>query len=813
MQIRNFCIIAHIDHGKSTLADRMLELTWTVRKIDHAQMLDRMDIEQERGITIKLTPARMQRKGYEFNLIDTPGHVDFQYEVSRSLAAVEWAILLVDASQWIQAQTLSTLYQAIDQHLTIIPVLNKIDLPAANPERVAHEIENVIGIDKSEIIQISAKTWENVDTILDAIIERIQDPLAFKKSHPKKYWPTSSSSNSFSFREGELQNIVHEVYKKHHIYWEAWWFQTGFARDMRKNQTAAEEIMREVLRNRNFVWMKRRRQFPINKYIADFYCHEHKIIIEIDWGIHNTEKQKKIDNEKNRTLEHLWYKVLRFKNEDIFNDLEKVLKKIEIWNSLSEGEGQGWGKNLSRALIFDSVYDQYKGVLAYVKVVDGEIKAGEEVHLIHSENTFNPPEVGHFTPEYKADKVVKEGQIGYIVTGQKSVRDVQIWDTILWWLQGSSEKNPQLLSLVIPGFKKVKPFVYAGVYPIDTNDYDKLKDSLEKLSINDSAIEYELEDSKALGFGFRCGFLGMLHMDIVKERLSREYNMETIFTIPTVVYLIKTKNLSLDQIKSWSNIQILLKTWLYRQILTNDEFKIQNAEWGLDTQNLTLNTQNLLKPWLVVKSWSDMIDQWLIDEIREPIAAVEVVWPQEYAGNIMALCQEYRGRLINMDYIDETRVVRHYELPMGEIIIDFYDRLKSATKGYATMNYEFKKYQPADLVKLDVYINNEKVEPLSRVIHKDKSYYLWKEVVEKLKTLIPKHLFVIPLQAGIGNKMIARENIAAMRKDVIAKCYGWDVTRKRKLLAKQKEGKKKMKAIGSVNVPSDVFIKMVARGD
>jgi len=656
MKIRNFCIIAHIDHGKSTLADRMLEITWAVRKIDHNQMLDRMDIEQERGITIKLTPARMQWKDYEFNLIDTPGHVDFQYEVSRSLAAVEWAILLVDASQWIQAQTLSVLYQAIDQHLTIIPVLNKIDLPAANPERVAHEIENVIGIDKSEIIQISAKTWENVDTILDAIIERIQDPLAFKKSHTKKFWPL-----------GQDQAQIHGI---------------------------------------------------------------------------------------------------------------------------------------SRALIFDSVYDPYKGVLAYVKVVDGEIKPGENLHLIYTENDVTPTEVGHFTPDYKADKILKEGQIGYIVTGEKSVRDVSIWDTIIKDERTKGHNETQMKNLVIPGFKRVKPFVYAWVYPIDTTDYDKLKDSLEKLSINDSAIEYELEDSKALGLWFRCGFLGMLHMDIVKERLSREYKMETIFTIPTVIYLIKSKNLSLSQIKSWSNIQTLLKTWMYKYILglttTDEEARERKEE---------------LTPWLVVKSWPDMIEQWLIDEIREPVAAVEVVWPQEFAGNIMSLCQEYRGRLINMDYIDETRVVRHYELPMGEIIIDFYDRLKSATKGYATMNYEFKKYQPADLIKLDVYINNEKVEALSRVIHKDKAYFLGKEVVEKLKTLIPKHLFTIPLQAGIGNKMIAREDISAMKKDVLAKCYGGDVSRKRKLLAKQKEWKKKMKAIGNVSVPSDVFIKMVARGD
>ncbi len=637
----------------------MLEMTGTVRKIDHNQMLDRMDIEQERGITIKLTPARMQWKGYEFNLIDTPGHVDFQYEVSRSLAAVEGVVLLIDASQGIQAQTLSNLYQAIDQNLTIIPVLNKIDLPAANPERVAHEIENVIGIDKSEIIRISWKTWENVDKVLDAIIEKIQDPESFEKNNPKKYWPKWSEN------------------------------------------------------------------------------------------------------------------------------------KIE------------WHEGLTRALIFDSVYDPYRGVVTYVKMVNGDITWGECLHLIHTDKEITCTEVGHFSPEYVADKQLKQGQIGYIVTGEKSVRDAQIWDTIVNTTTFQQFKIST--DLVVPGFKKVKPFVYAGVYPVDSNDYDKLKDSLGKLSLNDSAIEYELEDSKALGFGFRCGFLGMLHMDIVRERLSREYGMETIFTIPTVVYLIKSKNLSLPAIKSWANITKLLESGLYTQVT-----QIKNTE-ELTDKNLNETMREELKPWMVVKSGSDMIDYGLIDEIREPVSHTEIVWPQSFAGNIMSLCQEYRGKLLKMDYIDTERVVRHYELPMGEIIIDFYDRLKSATKGYATMNYEFKKYQPADLIKLDIFINAEKVEALSRVVHQDKAFYLAKEVVEKLKTLIPKHLFIIPIQAAIGTRIIARETIPAMRKDVLAKCYGWDVSRKRKLLAKQKEWKKKMKAIGNVDVPSDVFIKMVTR--
>lgn len=660
MNIRNFCIIAHIDHWKSTLADRMLEVTWAIRKLDHNQVLDRMDIEQERWITIKLTPARMQWKWYEFNLIDTPGHVDFQYEVSRSLAAVEGAILLVDASQWIQAQTLSVLYQAIDQNLVIIPVLNKIDLPAANPERVAKELENLIWIDAWEIIKVSWKTWENVDQVLDAIIERIQDPKDFKIWHPKKYWT--------------------------------------------------------------------------------------------------------LDNEKQES-----------------------------------------SPNLTRALIFDSVYDQYKWVLAYVKIINGEMKAWNTLHLVHSENIITPTEVGYFTPEYKSDKILKEGQIWYIVTWEKSVREVQIWDTIV--TNDTLKEWISKRSCIIPGFKKVKPFVYAGVYPIDSTDYDKLKDSLDKLSLNDSAIEYDLEDSKALGFWFRCGFLGMLHMDIIKERLIREYGMDTIFTIPTVVYLVRSKNLSIDTIKLGNNVQSLIKTWLWKQIVTDKE-KYNEAEF---INWIPTELQLELKPWLVVKSGADMVEQWLIEDILEPIATVEIVWPQEFAWNVMQLCQEYRWKLKHMDYIDTTRVVRYYELPMGEIIIDFYDRLKSATKWYATMNYEFKNYQEADLVKLDIFINNEKVEALSWVVHKDNAYGKGRDAVERLKELIPRHMFSVPIQAGIWTKMIARETISAMKKDVLAKCYGWDVSRKRKLLEKQKEWKKRMKSIWNVNVPSDVFIKMVAR--
>lgn len=475
--------------------------------------------------------------------------------------------------------------------------------------------------------------------------------------------------------------------------------------------------------------------------------------------------------------------------------------------------------HISKALIFDCVYDIYKGVVAYIKMVEGSFKSGDKLYLIHTQKFVDVVEVGHFTPEYQSDKKVTQGQIWYVVTGEKSVRNVQIGDTLILWLAKDMDKQ-EMKTYAIPGFKKVKPYVYAGMYPVDTNDYEKLKDSLEKLSLNDSAVEYSMEDSKALGFWFRCGFLGMLHMDIIKERMRREYGIETIFTIPTVVYLVKSKNLSIEEIKSWSNIQSLMSTGFYKDVLLYEKYTTKISSQDLEditTENtvdpslISGEILDLLKPRLVVKSWSDLLDQGIIDEILEPIAEVEVVWPKEYAGNIMALCNEYRWSLKSMDYLDENRVVRKYELPFWEIIIDFYDRLKSATKWYATMNYEFKRYQKADLVKMDIWINNEKVEALSWIVHTDKVYYLGREVTEKLKTLIPKHLFVIPIQAGIGTKIIARETIPAMRKDVIAKCYGWDVTRKRKLLAKQKEWKKKMKALGNVNVPGDVFIKMVTR--
>lgn len=664
--IRNFCIIAHIDHGKSTLADRMLELTGAVKKVDHAQTLDTMDIEQERGITIKMTPARMSWQWVELNLIDTPGHVDFQYEVSRSLTAVEGVVLLVDASQGIQAQTLSTLYMAINQWLTIIPVMNKIDLPAANPERVAQEIENMVGIAAADVIGISAKTGMNVDKVLDAIIDKIPAPSAQQ----------------------------------------------------------ASEIT-------------------------------------------------------------------------------------------------------AKALIFDSVYDSYRGVVVYVKVLDGSFRIGDMVHLPYSEKSFALTEVGHLTPRYHKDPVLSSGQIGYLCTGQKSVRDAKIGDTVIKLdskTVGQSDSSSinqadmrrgdysSLLPYAVQWFAKAKPFVYAGVYPLETVEYDKLKEWFEKLILNDSAVSFEHEVSKALGMGFRCGFLGMLHMDIIKERLSREYDIETLFTTPTVAYIIKAKWFSDQRFSSGANTIEIVKSGLYIHILGGFKAWLSVDQYqDLNDHQLSVKYHEQLKDWLVVRSGADMIVRGDIDQMYEPIAEVEIVGPKDYAGAIMGLVQEYRGVMMDMSYIDQTRVLRRYEMPLGEMIVDFYDRLKSATKWYATLNYEFKKYQLADLVTLDILINGERVEAFSLIVHESKAYTVGKDICERLKDLIPKHLFAIPIQASIGTKVIARETISAQRKDVLAKCYGWDISRKKKLLKKQKEWKKKMKEMGNVSVPSDVFIKMVTK--
>lgn len=681
MNIRNFCIIAHIDHGKSTLADRMLELTGTIKKVGHDQMLDKLELEQERWITIKLTPARMQRKWYELNLIDTPWHVDFQYEVSRSLAACQWAILLVDASQWIQAQTLSVLYMAMDYGLEIIPVLNKIDLPAANPERVAEEIHKITWLDPSKILKVSGKTGQNVDKVLDIIISQIPEPTQ-------------------------------------------------------------------------------------SEYIYD------------------------LKNDKDKKDNLTW-------------EVTKL--------------------TLSRGLIFDCVYDQYKWVVAYIQMINWHFAAGQTVSPAYWDTKITITEVGHFNPNYVVDKKLTQGQIWYIVTGQKSVRDVKIGDTMIFGLPNFLPKD-ELKKIAIPGFRKVKPFVYAGIYPISNNEFESLRDGFEKLSLNDSAIEYEYENNKALGYGFRCGFLGMLHMDIVKERLSREFGIETIFTTPNVVYIAKLKSLSHEKIKSWQNVPELLSSWLYKYIYDYEtellDIQINNNLTDEDMTNLMnvaekkeiyTQIETVLSKRVIIRSGYDMPANGMVDMILEPIADVEVVGPSDYYGNISELCQEYRWVLKSSEYLDDTRVLRKYVMPLGEIIIDFYDRLKSSTKWYATMNYEFRWYNDDDLVKLDIMINGEIMESFSMICHSSKAYATGADITLRLKELIPKHLFSIPLQAAVGSRIIARENIPAIRKDVIAKCYGWDVSRKRKLLENQKEWKKRMKEIWNVSIPSDIFIKMVTR--
>ena len=591
--IRNFSIIAHIDHGKSTLADRLIEMTGVLSKREmENQVLDNMDIERERGITIKSQAVRMKYRAkdgndYELNLIDTPGHVDFNYEVSRSLAACDGAVLVVDSSQGVEAQTLANVYLAIDNDLEILPVINKIDLPNARPEEVKKEIEDIIGIPAQDAPCISAKSGLNVDQVLERIVTDLPAP-------------------------------------------------TG-------DETA-----------------------PL------------------------------------------------------------------------------------KALIFDSIYDNYKGAIAYVRIKDGTVKVGDEMILMSSGKSFTITEVGYFEPgKYAPSNDLKAGEVGYIAASIKSLQDVRVGDTI------TLEENPAQEPL--PGYKKVNPMVYCGIYPIDGSDYENLKVALEKLKLNDAALEYEPETSGALGSGFRCGFLGLLHLEIIEERLDREFDLSLITTSPSVIYKIhKTDGTVLD----------------------------------------------LYNP-------SDMPTPNEIDYMEEPMVQAEIITPKEYVGGIMEICQNRRGTYIDMKYLDATRVNLIYEMPLNEIIYDFFDTLKSKTKGYASFDYEFKEYRRSDLVKLDIWVNGEGVDALSFIVHRDSSYEKGKKMVEKLKDVIPRQLFIIPLQAVIGGKIIARETISAMRKDVLAKCYGGDITRKKKLLEKQKRGKKKMRQIGNVEIPQEAFLSVL----
>ena len=595
--IRNFSIIAHIDHGKSTLADRLIEMTGVLSKREmESQVLDNMDIERERGITIKSQAVRMLYKAkdgneYILNLIDTPGHVDFNYEVSRSLAACDGAVLVVDSSQGVEAQTLANVYLAIDNNLEILPVINKIDLPNARPDEVKKEIEDIIGIPAEDAPCISAKSGLNVDEVLERIVTDITAP--------------SGDEN------------------------------------------------------------------------AELKC-----------------------------------------------------------------------------LIFDSFYDNYKGAVSYVRVKDGTVKVGDEILLMATNKVFTVTEVGYFEPgEYLPTNELKAGEVGYIAASIKTLSDIHVGDTIT--LKNRPAKEP------LPGYKKVNPMVYCGLYPVDGSDYENLKVALEKLQLNDAALEFEQETSSALGYGFRCGFLGLLHLEIIEERLDREFDLSLITTSPSVIY----------------------------KVYKTDGEVIE-----------------LYNP-------ADLPETQKISYIEEPFVTAEILTPKEYVGNIMEICQNRRGIYIGMEYLDESRVTITYEMPLNEIIYDFFDNLKSKTKGYASFDYDFREYRRSDLVKLDIHVNGENVDALSFMVHKSNSYARGKKMIEKLKTVIPRQLFSIPLQAVIGGQIIARETISAMRKDVLAKCYGGDITRKKKLLEKQKKGKKKMRQIGNVEIPQEAFLSVLKLDD
>ncbi len=590
--IRNFCIIAHIDHGKSTLADRLLEKTKTISEREmKAQLLDTMDLEQERGITIKLQAARMNYRAkngneYIFNLIDTPGHVDFSYEVSRSLAACEGALLVVDATQGVEAQTMANVYLAIEQDLEIIPVINKVDLPNADVDKVRHEIEDILGLDASNAILTSAKTGMGVENVLDAIVEYIPPP----------------------------------------------------------------------------------------------------------------------EDTSNKPL---------------------------------------------RALVFDSFYDSYLGTIAYFKVVDGSLKDGEKIRFMANKKSFDVTELGYMRPFRTPVKEVKTGEVGYVAASVKEVCQL-VGDTI------TLAENPA--GEPLPGYKKAVPMVFCGMYPVDNDEYHELKDALEKLMLNDSSIVFEPETSSALGFGFRCGFLGLLHMEIAQERLEREYNLTLVTTAPSVVYHV---------------------------IKTNAE--ILNVD----------NPANFPSPQY-------------IEYIEEPYVKVNIITPNDYTGVLMELAQGKRGIFKNMNYIDDIRVDLEYEIPLSEIITDFYDQLKSKSKGYASLDYEFSGYKRSDLVKLDILLSGEIVDALSSIVHRDNAFHVGQKLASKLKEIIPRQMFEVPIQAAIGGRVIARTNVKAMRKNVIDKCYGGDISRKRKLLEKQKAGKKRMKAVGKVEVPQEAFMAVLS---
>ncbi len=659
--IRNFCIIAHIDHGKSTLADRFLEITGTIDKRDmkRGQMLDTMELEQERGITIKLQPVKMQWKGYELNIIDTPWHVDFQYEVSRSLASVEWAILVVDATQGIEAQTLSNVYMAIENDLDIIPIINKIDLPAANVEKVMEEIIHLLWCKKEDIIPVSAKTWENVEAILDAVIEKIKMPKVFE--------------NALSSGTNVKNDILH------------------FSKNSRTS---------------------------------------------LEWLTINP--------------------------------------KAEL-----------------KALVFDSQYDTYRGVVSYIKIFSGEVKKWDTLYFINTGKRIEVSEVGYFSPKYMASEKIETGSIGYVVTGLKSIREAKVGDTL--WKPADIEwpKDKVENAQAIPWFKKVTPFIFAGLFPINNDEYPQFVDSVEKLILNDSALSIEPEVSPALGHGYRCGFLWLLHLDIVRERLIREFDMDIIITSPQVTYKIKMIG---DRREEYNRFHS----------------ELVQKESGL-LKSPDSNSWNWVFTFIYISNPEDLPKRELYVSIEEPISKCELITPKEYVGNLMKLSQERRGIFVNQNFLDQERIMLTYELPMSELISDFYDELKSLSSGYASMNYEFLKYKEDDLVKLDFLIAGEKVDALSMMCHRTQAQNIGGKITKKLKEVVPRALFTIALQATVWWKVVAREDISALRKDVTAKLYGWDISRKRKLLDKQKEGKKKMKQFWKVSLPSEVFINLLKK--
>ncbi len=593
--IRNFSIIAHIDHGKSTLADRLLQLTGTISEREMTeQVLDDMELEREKGVTIKASAVRMlytaqDGETYELNLIDTPGHVDFGYEVSRALAACEGALLVVDASQGVEAQTLANLYLALENDLEIIPVINKIDLPSARPDEVAREIENLLGTPADAVLRVSAKEGTNVAQVLEAIVHEVPPP------------------------EGDADAPL-------------------------------------------------------------------------------------------------------------------------------------------RALIFDSHYDSYKGVVVYVRVVEGRLTASDSLRLMAAETVFKPVEVGVFAPHMTATGKLEAGEVGYIATGLKTVREARVGDTV------THAQNPAAEPL--PGYQHPKPMVFAGIYPVEGEDYQDLRDALEKLQLNDAALVFEPETSQALGFGFRCGFLGMFHMEIVQERLEREYGLDIVVTAPSVEY----------------------------QVVLRDGTTV------------------------VIDSPADLPDEAAIAEIREPWMKIQIFTPTEFYGPVMEMTTKRRGVFLEQEYPTPDRVVLHFELPLSELIIDFFDQLKSRTRGYASLDYQFAEYRPGDLVKLTILVNGEPVDALATIVHRDEAYARGQRLVSKLKDLIPRQLFAVPIQAVAGGRVISRANVKALRKDVLAKCYGGDVTRKRKLLEKQKKGKKRMKMVGKVAIPQEAFLAVLQVG-